>query len=70
MSMYLSFVPMIERQAAENASALPDAPQCFDAVRPQRTRLVAAALLRRAAAAELAAASRLERPQSHRPVVA
>jgi hypothetical protein len=70
MSMYLSFVPMIERQAAENASALPDAPQRTEATRPQHARLAAAALLRRVAAAELAVASRLERRETHRPIVA
>ena len=70
MSMYLSLAPIIERTAAENASALPDAPQFPEVARPARTRLAAAALLRRVAAAELAVAARLERREARRALAA
>ena len=70
MSMYLSFVPFIERTAAENRSAFPDAPECAEIVRPERTRRVAAALLRWTAARELAVAARLERHDVRRPATA
>lgn len=70
MSMYLSFVPMIERQAAENASALPEAPQLVEVTRPTRTRLATAAVLRRVAAFELAVAARLDRREVRHPVAA
>jgi hypothetical protein len=52
---------VIEHTAAENASALPDAPQRSEDVRPTRIRLSAAAVLRRLATLELSAADRLER---------
>jgi hypothetical protein len=70
MSMYLSLAPIIERTAVENRSAFPDAPQRPEIARPVRTSLVAAALLRRAAAVELAVAARLERRAARRPIAA
>lgn len=62
MFTFISYAPVLERTAAENRSAFPDAPVSAGPVRPPRTRLVAASLLRRAAALELAVAHRLERP--------
>ena len=65
MSMYLSVSPGIERAAAENTSAFPAAPQVAEAVRSPRLRVATAALLRRVAHAQFAAAARLERPVHH-----
>ncbi len=62
MSAYLSYAPILERTAAENTSAYPDAPQVSE-VAASRPRFVLAALLRRAASLELALAARLD----HRP---
>lgn len=61
MSAFISYAPVLEHTAAENTSAFPDAPQFATASRPVRTRLAAAAVLRRTAALELAVAARLER---------
>ncbi len=66
MSMFISLAPVLERTAAENTSAFPDAPQREAVTRPARSRFLAAALLRRAARLELAAAARLERGLSGR----
>ena len=66
MSMFISYAPVLEHTATENTSGFPAAPQWEDAVRPARTRFFAAALLRRAARIELAAAARLERRPSGR----
>lgn len=62
MSAYLSIAPAIERTAIENTSAFPDAPQAIEVVRPGRVRVATAAVLRRAARVQVAAAARLERP--------
>ncbi len=70
MSSFISYAPVIQRTAAENRSAFPDAPQRPEIPRPARTRLATAALLRRAAALELAIAARLERRAARRPVAA
>ncbi len=61
MFTFISYAPVLERTAAENTSAFPDAPQWAEAVRPSRPRLAAATLLRRTAAVELSVARRLER---------
>ena len=65
MSIYLSVSPGIERAAVENTSAYPTAPQVPEAVRTLRLRVATAALLRRVAQAQFAAAARLERPVRH-----
>lgn len=62
MSAYLSMSPIIERTAIENTSAFPMAPQVVEVARPGRLRLAAAAVLRRVARMQAAAAARLERP--------
>ena len=62
MSVYLSMSPALERTAAENTSAFPTAPQLVAPARPGRVRLSVAAVLRRAARVQVAAAARLERP--------
>jgi hypothetical protein len=64
MSVYLSFAPIIERTAAENRSALPEAPQLQP--EPRRTRATAAAVLRRTAQVQLRLAARLEQPAARR----
>ncbi len=69
MSAYFSMSPVLERTAAENASARPDAPQVPESGSPGRLRLAAAAVLRRAAGAQVAIAARLERPR-HRVAIA
>ncbi|MCC6496704.1 MAG: hypothetical protein IT193_10665 [Propionibacteriaceae bacterium] len=66
MSAYLSYAPTLQMAEAENTSAFPDAPQVEAAVRPGRTRALAAAVLRATARLELAAAARLERPVRRR----
>lgn len=66
MSIYLSYAPVLEHTATENTSAFPDAPQREAITRPDPSRFVAAALLRRAARLGLAAAARLERRPSGR----
>ena len=66
MSMFISHAPVLEHTATENTSAFPDAPQREAVVRPARSRFFVAALLRRAARIELAAAARLERPDPSR----
>lgn len=70
MSMYISYAPSIEHTAAENRSAFPDAPQVLDAERPARSRHLAAGLLRRLAALELAFAARLDRRDVRHPATA
>lgn len=60
MFTFISYAPVLERTAAENSSAFPAAPQRLETVRAPRTRLAAAALLRRAASRQLAVARRLE----------
>lgn len=66
MSAYLSYALVLERTATENTSAFPEAPQREPVTVVTRCRFAAAALLRRAARLELAAASRLERPVHRR----
>ncbi len=66
MSMFISLAPVLERTTTENTSAFPDAPQREPITVVTRSRFAAAALLRRAARLELAAASRLERPVHRR----
>lgn len=66
MSAYLSYAPVLEHTAAENSlsnTAVSEAPY---AARPARTRFFAAAVLRRLARLELAAATRLEGRPSRR----
>jgi hypothetical protein len=70
MSAYLSLAPIIERTAAENTSAFPEAPQVITEAAPSRPRFAMAALLRRAASLELALAARLERRPSGRRLAA
>ncbi|HEX5336678.1 MAG TPA: hypothetical protein VFW55_12400 [Propionicimonas sp.] len=62
MSMFITYAPVLERTATENTSAFPDAPQREVVTRPARSRFLAAAILRRTASLQLAAAARLERP--------
>ena len=69
MSMFISLAPVLEHTVTQNTSAFPDAPQREAITRPARTRFFAAALLRRAARIELAAAARLERRPSGRRLV-
>ncbi len=69
MSMFITYAPVLQHTATENTSALPAAPEHEEVVRPARTRFFAAALLRRAARIELAAAAHLERRPSGRRLV-
>jgi hypothetical protein len=66
MSTYLTYAPVLEHLAAENSLSIAEVPEARGAVRPARTRLFAAAVLRRLAQLELAAAARLERRPSGR----
>jgi hypothetical protein len=61
---------VLERIATENTSAFPDAPQREATIRPARSRFLVAAILRRTASLQLAAAARLERPSGRRLVTA
>lgn len=69
MSTYLSHAPMIQALEAENRSAFPDAPQ-LAGTGTSGPRSAVAALLRRAAEAELALAARLERRPAPRRLAA
>jgi len=62
MSMFITYAPVLEHTATENTSAFPDAPQREAVTRPARSRFLVAAILRRTASLQLAAAARLERP--------
>ncbi len=65
MSAYVSYAPILERTAAENTSARPDAPVILE-VATSRPRFALAAMLRRAASVELALAARLEQRPARR----
>jgi len=66
MSMFISYATVLEHTATENTSALPDAPQREAIIRPARSRFLVAAILRRTASLQLAAAAWLERPSGRR----
>jgi hypothetical protein len=66
MSMFITYAPVLEHAATENTSAFPEAPQREAVIRPARSRFLVAAVLRRTARLELAAAARLERPVRRR----
>jgi hypothetical protein len=66
MSAYLSYAPSIQATEVENTSAFPEAPQVEAPTVSTRSRFLAAAILRRTARLELAAAARLERPARQR----
>jgi hypothetical protein len=66
MSMFISYAPVLEHTASENTSAFPDAPPREAIIRPARSRFLVAAILRRTASLQLAAAAWLERPSGRR----
>ena len=66
MSMFISYAPVMQRTATENTSAFPDAPQREAVIRTARSRFLVAAILRRTASLQLAAAVWLERPSGRR----
>jgi len=66
MSMFISYATVLEHTATENTSALPDGPQREAIIRPARSRFLVAAILRRTASLQLAAAAWLERPSGRR----
>jgi hypothetical protein len=70
MSMFITYTPVLEHAATENTSAFPDAPQREAVIRPARSRFLVAAILRRTASLQLAAAAWLERPSGRRLVTA
>jgi hypothetical protein len=70
MSMFITYAPVLEHTATENTSAFPDAPQREAVIRPARSRFLVAAILRRTASLQLAAAARLERRPSGRRLAA
>jgi hypothetical protein len=66
MSMFISYAPVLERTTTENTSAFPVAPLREATIRPARSRFLVAAILRRTASLQLAAAAWLERPSGRR----
>jgi hypothetical protein len=70
MSAYVSYAPSIRATEIENTSAFPEAPQVEAPTVATRSRSLVAAVLRRTARLELAAAARLERRPSGRRLAA
>ena len=66
MSMFISYATVLEHTATEHTSAFPDAPQREAVIRTARSRFLVAAILRRTASLQLAAAAWLERPSGRR----